>query len=49
VLEWLSWKPGNGKDIIIGIDPMVGAHRYYKLSKNILQTGGFKSYNLENS
>jgi len=27
VTYWLAWKPGNGRDIRIGTDPMVGAHR----------------------
>jgi hypothetical protein len=38
VTDWLAWKLGNGRDIRIGTDPMVGAHRYYKLSRNLLQT-----------
>jgi hypothetical protein len=28
ITDWLAWKPGNGKDIRIGADPMVGAHSY---------------------
>lgn len=28
VTDWLAWKPGNGRDIKIETDPMVGAHRY---------------------
>jgi hypothetical protein len=38
VADWLAWKPGNGKDIRIGSDPMVGAHRYYRLTKNLIQS-----------
>jgi hypothetical protein len=29
------WKPGSGRDIRIGVDPMVGSHSFYKLSENI--------------
>jgi hypothetical protein len=35
ITDWLAWKPGNGKDIRIGVDPMIGAHTYYKLSRNL--------------
>jgi hypothetical protein len=31
ITDWLAWKPGNGKDIRIGVDPMKGAHSYYNL------------------
>jgi hypothetical protein len=34
----LVWKPGNGRDIRIGADPMVGSHSYYKLSRNLILT-----------
>ena len=30
------WKPGNGKDIRIGVDPLIGSHTYYKLSMNLI-------------
>jgi hypothetical protein len=36
--EWLVWKPGNGRDIRIGVDPMVGSQHYYKLSGNLITT-----------
>jgi len=36
ITYWLVWKPGNGRDIRIGDDPMVGSHTYYKLSRNII-------------
>lgn len=38
VVDWLALKPGNGKGIRIGSDPMVGAHMYYSLTKNIIQS-----------
>jgi hypothetical protein len=34
--DWLVWKPGDGRDIRIGIDPMVGSHTYYQLSRNLI-------------
>jgi hypothetical protein len=36
--EWLVWNPGNGRDIRIGADPMVGSQHYYKLSGNLITT-----------
>ena len=30
------WKPGSGRDIRIGVDPMVGSHSFYKLSGNLI-------------
>ena len=33
VVDWLAWNPGNEKEIRIGSDPMVGAHKYYRLTK----------------
>jgi hypothetical protein len=36
ITEWLAWKPGNGKDIMIGVDPLIGAQNYYKLSINLV-------------
>jgi hypothetical protein len=45
ITDWLVWKPGNGWDIRIGEDPMIGSQSYYKLSKNlisILQAQGIK-------
>jgi hypothetical protein len=36
ITDWLVWKPGNGRDIRIGADPMVGAHTYFKLSRNLI-------------
>jgi hypothetical protein len=36
VIDWLAWKPGNGKDIRIGLDPLIGSHYYYKLSENLI-------------
>jgi hypothetical protein len=32
------WKLGNGRDIRIGVDPMVGLHTFYKLSRNVILT-----------
>jgi hypothetical protein len=32
----LVWKPGNGRDIRIGVDPLVGSHTYFKLSRNLI-------------
>jgi hypothetical protein len=34
--DWLVWKPGNGEDIRIGVDPLIGSHTYYKLSENLI-------------
>jgi hypothetical protein len=34
--DWLVWKPGNGRDIRIGVDPLIGSHTYYKLSRNLI-------------
>jgi hypothetical protein len=36
ISDWLVWKPGSGRDIRIGVDPMVGSHSFYKLSENLL-------------
>jgi hypothetical protein len=36
ITDWLVWKPGNGRDIRIGVDPMFGSHSYYKLSRNLI-------------
>jgi len=36
ITYWLVWKPGSGRDIRIGSDPMAGSHTYYKLSKNLI-------------
>jgi hypothetical protein len=36
ITDWLVWKPGNGRDIRIGVDPMVGSHTYFKLSRNLI-------------
>ena len=30
ITDWLVWKPGNGRDIGIGDDPMVRSHIFYK-------------------
>jgi hypothetical protein len=38
ITDWLAWKPGDGKDIRIGTDLIVGAHSYYKLSRNLIHT-----------
>jgi hypothetical protein len=35
---WLVWKPGNGRDIRIGVDPMVGSQTNHKLSRNLIST-----------
>ena len=35
ITDWLVWNPGNGWDIRIGEDPMIGSQSYYKLSKNL--------------
>jgi hypothetical protein len=34
--EWLVWKPGDGRDVRIGSDPMVGSHNFYQLSRNLI-------------
>ena len=34
--DWLVWKPGNGEDIRIGVDPLIGSHTYYKVFENII-------------
>jgi hypothetical protein len=36
ISDWLVWKPGSGRDIKIGADPMVGSHTFYKLSGNLI-------------
>jgi hypothetical protein len=36
ISNWLVWKPGNGRDIRIGVDPMIRSHHFYKLSKNLI-------------
>jgi hypothetical protein len=36
--DWLVWKPGNGRSIRIGADPMIGSQHYYKLSGNLIST-----------
>jgi hypothetical protein len=36
VSAWLVWKPGNGKAVRLGTDPMVGTYNFYKLSKQII-------------
>jgi hypothetical protein len=36
VTDWLAWKPGNGKYIRVGLDPLIGSHNYYKLSENLI-------------
>jgi len=36
ITDWLVWKSGNGRDIRIGTDPMVGSYTYYKLSRNLI-------------
>jgi ribonuclease HI len=36
ITDWLIWKPGNGREIRIGVDPMIGSHTYYKLSRNLI-------------
>jgi len=38
ITDWLAWKPGNGWDIKIGVDPIIGAQSFYKLSKNLIST-----------
>jgi hypothetical protein len=38
IIDWLAWKPGNGWDIRIGVDLMIGAQSFYKLSKNLIST-----------
>jgi ribonuclease HI len=35
ISDWLVWKPGSGRDIRIGADPMVGTHSFYKLSEDL--------------
>jgi hypothetical protein len=36
ITDWIAWKPGNGWDIRIGVDPLVGSQSYFKLSMNLL-------------
>jgi hypothetical protein len=36
ISNWLVWKPGSGRDIRIGVDPMIGSHYFYKLSENLI-------------
>jgi hypothetical protein len=36
VTDWLAWKPGTGKDIRVGLDPLIGSHYYYKLSESLI-------------
>lgn len=36
ITDCLVCKPSNGRDIKIGADPMVGAHTYFKLSRNLI-------------
>jgi hypothetical protein len=36
ITNWLVWKPGNGRDIRLRDDPLVGAHTYFKLSRNLI-------------
>jgi len=36
ITDWLVWKPGNGRYIKIGADPMVGSHTYFQLSRNLI-------------
>jgi hypothetical protein len=38
VTNWLAWNPGNGKEIRLGSDPMIGSHSYYKLSESLVST-----------
>jgi hypothetical protein len=38
IIDWLVWKPENGRDIIIGVDSMVGSHTYCKLSRNLISS-----------
>jgi hypothetical protein len=33
---WLVWKPGNGEDIRIGVDPLIRSHTYYKIFENLI-------------
>jgi hypothetical protein len=30
------WKLGNGEDIRIGVDPLIGSHTYYKVFENLI-------------
>jgi len=30
--EWLVWKPGDGRDVKIGFDPMVGSHNLISIN-----------------
>ena len=36
ITNWLVWKPGNGRYIGFGVDPLVGSHIYFKLSRNLI-------------
>ena len=42
--DWLVWRPGNGTQIRVGEDPLVGFPSYFKLSiplLNLLHEKGF--------
>jgi hypothetical protein len=32
------WKPWNGREFRIGVDPLVRSNSYYKLSRNLIST-----------
>ena len=36
ITYYIVWMPGNGWDICIGLDPLIGSQSYYKLSKNLI-------------
>jgi len=38
VTDWLVSKPGNGSDIRVALDLLIGSHSYYNLSKNLIST-----------
>jgi hypothetical protein len=38
ITDWLVWKLGNGWDIRLGVDPLIGAQSFYKLSVNLVNT-----------
>jgi hypothetical protein len=37
IKQWLAWKIGCGKQVIIGKDPFIGDNASYKLSTSLIQ------------
>jgi hypothetical protein len=38
ITSWIVWKHGNGWDIQIGLDPLIGSQSFYKLFENLVDT-----------